>query len=37
MVKDDMERFIRELDFSEFISHDIDKGRLKEVLSKIYG
>lgn len=37
MVKDDMERFIREIDFSEFIPDDIDKNRMKKILLEIYG
>ena len=36
MVKDDMERFVSEINSSEFIPDDIDRNRLKETLSGIY-
>lgn len=36
MVKDDMERFMYEIETSEYVPEDINRSRLKEVLSNIY-
>lgn len=36
MVKDDMERFINEIETSEYIPDDIDRLRLKEILLNVY-